>query len=300
MIFQKILDESKNKDEKYFDTCFSLGEAKRYLKKNLEAKKLWQNCIDQIERIQKIELKWIKNKIQVELAFLMSVNGNNKQALKTLYEALEERKGIFGEEHISLVLVYTTLSMIYQEMRNGDQSTYYSKLVIKLLEKHFGPKHKRMAIPWFNLGVQYDDRGMFTEAEKSILKGISILEPIEPNNRRLGFIYGGLAITYNNHKHFQKGLDTAKKAKSINLLYYKKDSLRIARDNVILANAYYGLNDINQARKLLDGSYDTYRKPIPDHHSAAIDIDELYRNVYGEECAIHRHHFNFLISKSCL
>ena len=224
-----------------------------------------------------------KSLLKLGLADILYREGKYKESLEMDYQVLELRKTAFGEKHVSSSTLYRKLSSSYQMLGDIDKATEYSKLNLEVTIKHFGPNSIKTAVPIFNLGIQYDNKGMYEEAEEHILRAIGILNKLDDKNLRLGYFYSGLGIMYINAKEYQKSVNALLKSKSLVLLNHDENTFRMHRINVMLALAYSSLEDFDEAEKLLDLSYETFYKALPDNMPGKHEFEELYDEVYGRK-----------------
>ena len=282
-IYTSIFKSLKLNDENYFNICHRLVVVKREKSPFGDAKDILSECIAETYYSENSLSEWERSEMEITMASMETFRGDHKKAIKMIEKVIELRKKIFGEEHISHTSLYKTLSQNYQIMGDLDQAAKYTQLSLTSIEKHFGPNSTKLAIPIFNLGIQFDNRGMYDEAEKYILRAIAIFEREDVNYPTLGYFYSGLGIMYINAKDYKKSVNALLKSKEIDLLKYDNDHLRIHKINVTLASVYSSLEDFSEARRLLDLSYDEFMKNLPENYPFKSDYLEIYENAYGQK-----------------
>ncbi len=281
--YTELMNNMDDTEVKYFEICALSGMVKRVNTQYEEGQQLLEGCIAKIEALNDPKYDWNKYELLRVLGFKAYHVREFVEAKQLIEQVIDFRQGVFGEEHISVTPLYSLLSSIVYEMGDVDAATRYSQMSLAGQEKHFGANSPKLAVPYFNLGIQFDSREMYDDAEKMILKAIKLLEDVDENAPNLGFFYTGLGVMYSNAEQYEKARDALLKGKSIELLKFKETGYRVSRINVMLAHVYNELGVYDEAKKLIIRSYDKFMTRIPKDYPGHDDYVALYESLVNRD-----------------
>lgn len=282
-LLNETLQAMSKQTAEYFDVCAELGDTIRLNNKNDQSRTVLNACLDEIEAQNTDQsLSWVRSLILRKLGDLDYQEGKFEDAKQKIQEVIAFRQNTFGEDHISVIDVYSLYSSIFYELGDIDNAIKYSNLNLSSQEQYFGPNNERLAEPLFNRGVQHYSLGQYDLCEDYFLKAIELLENIDTNHTKLGFFYGGLGILYGKVNRFDESMNAFNHSRKIYLTKFDPNNFRVARINSLQAQVYYENGHLDEAKAMLNKTYEVYMKHTPPTHSDAKTFSEMHRILNAE------------------
>jgi len=109
------------------------------------------------------------NRLLENLADLSFRNGDQTKASQLYRRVLEQRRALFGEAHIELMVPLNALGSIHYLQNDYRKAETYYRQALEIAEKILGPEHSDTAACLTNLATTQGMRQQFSRAEPSIV-----------------------------------------------------------------------------------------------------------------------------------
>ena len=288
-IYTSVFNNIEESDDIYLRTCNGLANIKRGLLFNFkqdglnEIEELIKSCLINIGSLGSNEFDWQKNILQITLAKTYYFNAKFDKALAITDKAYEFRKNIYGEKDISLATIYNQYAINYSQKGDFDKALKFTHMNLEILENHFGQNSIKLVPYLKNLSVEYENNKKYKEAETALIRAINITENIDKNHIQIYYLNRELGYFYMKQSEYKKGLKALKQSKSNLLIRQDNDVLKIAAIEVPMAYAHNKLGQIEEAKKLLDSSYEIFMQNIPENYPYLSNFTQLYEEIYHKK-----------------
>ncbi len=215
----------------------------------------------------------INNKNQYIIAALYFNTGNvlsekkeYENALQYFRKSMRITKHLYGENHINLSLILSSIGIIYGSKNDFNSSIKYFKESLLLKQKLLPKNHPLLALSYTNIGVSLLREEKYNESLKYLQKTLSIeLKKPEKKSLSLASAYTNIGRVFFKKKenttalnYYQKSLEVYKKA-----LRKKKHPL--------LAKAYNEIGDIYLIKKKYETALLYYKKALTSNNTVILN-----------------------------
>jgi len=116
------------------------------------------------------------NRLLENLADLSFRNGDQTKASQLYRRVLEQRRALFGEAHIELMVPLNALGSIHYLQNDYRKAETYYRQALEIAEKILGPEHSDTAACLTNLATTQGMRQQFSRAEPLYRRALAIWE----------------------------------------------------------------------------------------------------------------------------
>ena len=182
------------------------------------------------------------------------------QAKDHLLESLSILKEIYGENHMTVAILYNNLGLVFEDLNDPNEALRYMEMSYKI--KAALESVERLPITLNNLAIIYDKTGLDEEKAKSYLENaIDIKGNFGSKPTSLAISLNNLAVFYANRGNFDKALEYQEKENQI--------SNNLTDENYVIS--LNNLAYINFQKGLINDALNQYS-------SAAIVISKQNKN----------------------
>lgn len=208
-------------------------------------------------------------KCHVSLGLIYSDLGDYSLSLEHHNIALTLTRKIYGKDHFGAYNSYLQIGSILHliDHKNIKKSINYLIKGLDLAIRHLGSKHTEVATIYNNLGITYDKKKDYKNAEKSYLKAYEIFHFIYPKNSPwIATVSNNLASLYSNNGELEKAQTFQKDAIDIIIYNYGEDDVMTAITQSTYAKILILLNRKNDAIEQYQKTINTFKKKLPNDH----------------------------------
>ncbi|MBS4167227.1 Uncharacterized protein NEOC65_002333 [Neochlamydia sp. AcF65] len=211
------------------------------------------------------------------LGIIDGIQGNFKQAIEHISQALEIDLKLEGKDSLQVARDYNNLGVFYQNQGKLGKAANYVKLALKITIKLYGKNILRAANCYNNLGCIYLEEGNLKKAVKYIKQALEIdCKLYGKNHSSLAIYFSNLGRIYHEQGDLAKGVKLIKRALDIDLKLYGEYHPNMSKNYNILGLMYHAQKDDEQAAKYLKQALKTDLKLLGKNH---IKIAIRYNNL---------------------
>ncbi|MEA5452821.1 FxSxx-COOH system tetratricopeptide repeat protein [Leptolyngbya sp. CCNP1308] len=244
--------------------------------------KNWQRCRRLVEQVQAIDRQQATETLN--LAFLLNQIGyflyeqRRYREVKPLYvQALEIRKSVLGEDHLSTAQSLNNLAELYKsEGHYRDAELLYLK-ALQIWQLRLGEEHPDTATSLNNLAGLYEIQGLNKEAEHLYLKALIIRRyHFGEDHLNTAFSLNNLAFLYQSQCRYGEAEPLYQKALKIMCSWLGEDHPHIAASLNNLAELYREQSRYEDAEPLYWQALQIRRSQLgEDHLDTAQSLNNL-------------------------
>lgn len=171
-------------------------------------------------------------------------SGKYNEALKHHRYALEIRKKILGEEHITTAESLDDIGSVFWNQSNYDEALMNYSKALEIREKTLGENHTETASSYHNVGLVYREKGDYDKALDCLLKALEIREKVlGTKHLDTASSYNITGTIYKKKGNYYEALDYYCKALRIREKEVGTDHSLIAFSYNNIGQVYYELDD---------------------------------------------------------
>lgn len=187
--------------------------------------------------------------------------GYSLKSINYFYKSLAIRFKTQGANHPDVAGVYQNLGLSYTSLQNFEKAIEMNKKALDIRIKVLGPDHPYIALIYSSLGGVYYYKKEYNESINYLLKSIELYDNGRSENlNTLIYVLELTGALYNNIKNFDKAIFYYNKELEKIKIAFGENSFHEAKNNFLLAQAYWGKNDIIKADSLFKRSEQIWPK----------------------------------------
>lgn len=200
--------------------------------------------------------------------------GEPERALPFAIASYEQRRQIFGEDHISTIASQANTARTYSAVGDYEKSAEQYEQVVEKFRRLYGEENFNLAGLTQSLGNVYSRMGNFEEAEKNMRKSLELSEKLlPPEDFRQSYPIQGMADMYRKQGRFDEALPYAERALENRELTLEENNALLAQSRLTVGVCLWNLGRQDEAREHLQKAralYDT----DPELYASQLEIIE--------------------------
>ena len=283
-----ILNGLSEKSSLYTEACIQLVRVLQFKGQSADVPKRIQTCLNKSSDSPEFSNVWNRSLLMEILA--RSYQSEEEYPISTQYYlgALDLRKQIFGEDHISQVRLYKGLG--WNTMRNDDFETSleFQNTAIDIYTAAVGADNPILATAIYNRAHVYFNMGNESKAISEYKKAVQLMRDAgQEDSHRIGFYLKTLGSSEFAVGDFSSAESSLQKARDVFLKKGGTYVYRAAECEVLLVQVYVAQNRIEIAtstlKRVLPNMYVMHRKGDSDQVLAEqlatrLGIDNPYKS----------------------
>ena len=181
------------------------------------------------------------------LGLINWLNGNDEKALEYLFQALELRKKLYGNNNVAVAAIYNNIGLLYSNTNPDEALKQYEK-ALTIYQKEYKEVHPTIAIAYSNLGLIYRKAEVYNTSLLNYEKSLTIWNKLytedHPNK---AFIYSSIAQVYSDKKEYANALSYSFKALAIYKKTYGEKHPNTAACYTLIGSIYSNQSDYTNA-----------------------------------------------------